>query len=367
MMLIIDHNLKQAEFTLFDAGNGKPSAAAKRQAPMDSALEPGFLDPLIRDMASAGPLDSACVRLRFGGDLFNGPARVDKAFLETYAGLTPHFPFYIPLTHAFLKRLLASLNHVPLHAFFETALFCGLPEQEKIYAVPREYNEKLGLRRFGYHGLFHGYHADRLDVDGTVLSVVLDKQTTVCAIENGKPSYISVGYTPLEGVMGRTSCGDLDPGVAFYLLRERRESFYGIDNLLKKKSGFRGLTGFDLEIGDLYRHAGDEPKVKRAFNIYFNQVLRHMGAALAVSGPLSGLVFGGRFVSDLEPVAYRLAKKLTFLGVSLKALPWEKGDSGFDEVSDPGSRVRVALNRETLPEVLCESALEAVKTGKIIL
>lgn len=345
MILIIDQNLKEADFYLYEEKDGNPALFKKETMDMDSAGD--WKDKGIR---------AAFVRLRFGGDLFDTPSVVDNAFLDAYAGLTPYFPFYVPLTHAFLKKLLHGLEGIPLYAMFETSLFRTLPEEERVYAIPREYNEKIPVRRFGYHGLFHAFQASRMNTPGTLLSIVLDKQTTVCAIEGGRPSYISVGYTPLEGIMGRTTCGDLDPGVAFYLLRELKGSFYSIDHLLKKESGFKGLTGLDLEMGDLYRHAGDKAAVQRAFEIFFNQILRHAGAALAVSGPLSGLVFGGRFIKDLLPLAHRIARKLAFQGITLKGLPWDLGDQPLAEVSEVGSRLPVRINTLTLPEVMARLA-----------
>jgi acetate kinase len=265
------------------------------------------------------------------------------------------------VTHALVNDISGAFANIPLFAFFETALFRQLPEEEKRYAIPAEYNNRLPIRRYGYHGIYHGYHAGLVKNPGTILSIVLDRQTTVCALEKDKPAYISVGYTPLEGVMGRTTCGDLDPGVAFYLLRDQKQSFYWIDNLLKKESGFKGLTGYDLDIDDLFTHMGGEPPVRKAFEIFFNQILRHAGQALAVSGPLSGVVFGGRYCDALQPVLYRIAKKFSFLGATLKALPWAMDGSKIFMASEKGSKIPVLVSRVPPAEILFESTEKAMQ------
>jgi acetate kinase len=94
--------------------------------------------------------------------------------------------------------------------------------------------------------------------------VVIDKQTTVCSARSGNPLSISLGFTPLEGVMSRTSCGDLDPGVVFYLMNNQGFSIYKIDDILKNESGFLGLTGYDLELKELVKFYGKDRKVTLA-------------------------------------------------------------------------------------------------------
>ena len=158
---------------------------------------------------------------------------------------------------------------------------------------------------------------------GNIISVVLDKQTTVCPVKNNLPLAISLGFTPLEGVMSRTSCGDLDPGIVFYLMNAHKFSIYKIDDILKNESGFLGLTGYDLKLKELVKFYGKDPKVNSAFEIYEGQLLKYIGEGISVLGGLDNIVFSGEGVGPLIPVIYSLIKKISFLGINIKSLPWK--------------------------------------------
>ncbi|MFH0920497.1 MAG: hypothetical protein V1913_09050, partial [Fibrobacterota bacterium] len=347
MIAVIDHNLKKAEFQFFDNTGDTP---VKRLTVPLSALEEGQgFSRLKNELAAAGPLRGAAVRLRFGGDVFREPTLVNASFLNAFTALIPGFPLYVPTAVAFLSQLLPLLKGAPCFAFFETALFCDLPEAEKNYAIPPEFNEQQPIRRFGFHGITHSRNAALLGNKGAALSFVFDNTTTVCALRDGRPAYISVGYSPLEGVMGRTSCGDLDPGVVFYLLRALKVSYYRIDDMLKKESGFLGLTGLDLDIGALYAHAASNPEVAYAFEIYFNHLLKHAGEAMAVTSGIDAVAFGGRFARPLQPLILRLARKLSFLGLHIKPLPWPLDAGHYCDITTADSRIRAIVNQEPLP------------------
>jgi acetate kinase len=358
MIVVIDYNLKKAEFQLFNEKDGQ--ALKSLTIPLSALEDSRGLPAFRRELKNHGTLTGAAVRLRFGGDRFPNPTLVNSEFLSEFTQLTPAFPLFVSTAVAFLSELLPLLEGAPCYAFFETALFRDLPDAEKNYAIPPETGGAQPIRRFGFHGLTHEYHSAQLGHRGAVLSFVFDNTTTVCALRDGKPTYISVGYSPLEGVMGRTSCGDLDPGVVFYLIRALKESYYKIDNLLKKESGFYGLTGLDIDIGELSRHMASNPDVADAFEIYYTHLLKHAGEALAVTGGMDGVVFGGRFAKPLQPLILRLVKKLSFLGLRMKALPWPLEEPGVCDITVPESGVRAIICRTPLQRILYESLLRSL-------
>jgi acetate kinase len=170
-------------------------------------------------------------------------------------------------------------------------------------------------------------------------------------VENNLPRSISLGFTPLEGVMSRSSCGDMDPGIVFYLMNVHKFSIYKIDDLLKNESGFLGLTGYDLELKELVKFYGKDSKVNLAFDIYQAQLLKYIGEGISVLGGLDSIIFSGSEVAALTPVIHSLIKKISFLGINTKSLPWIDKKEIFS-VTSGESGIKVYLNRMDLAEVI---------------
>jgi len=312
--------------------------------PADTALDKAACQKLVRRAAGKKKIDQAAFRILFGGDLFGGPAQVDDKFFGKFSRLTEFFPFYVPQVLETLKLFRAALKGVPLTAFFETSFFLGLPDEEKYYALPYEYHAGTRIKKWGFHGILHQAHANMFGPKEKVVSVVFDKQTTVSAIAGRRPLSISLGYTPLEGIMSRTSSGDLDPGIVFYLMKHEDLSIYALDDLLKNKSGFFGMTGYDLDIAELAKMYGKDPKVNAAFGVYETHILKYIGEALAELGGADAFVLSGSYLGPLMPIVYNLIKKISFLGIDTELAPWQSNETIF-RITREGSAVRVYLDR----------------------
>jgi acetate kinase len=236
-------------------------------------------------------------------------------------------------------------------AFFETAFFTGLPEEERYYAFPRKYFHKDGVKRWGYHGLFHEYNYSVARGAEKVVSVVLDAKSTVSSIYKNKPLSINLGYTPLEGIMSGTTCGDVDPGMVFYLMKAHNYSIFQIDEILKKQSGFLGLTGYDMDIAELFKLYGKDQKVTLAFDVYKNQILKYIGESIAVLEGVDAIIFSGDNAKSLQPLIYDILKGISFLGINLKTLPWpDKEESAC--VASEDSPVKIYVNYTSLPKII---------------
>lgn len=308
---------------------------------------------VVSSMIGGRRLKAISFRIMFGGDDFENPVRLCPEFFSRYRNIISSCPFYVPLALRVLKDLYDDYGHVPLYAFFETSFFSRLPEGEKWYALPFKYSgsEREGIKKNGFHGIFHEFNSSRVSGHEKVLSLVLDKQTTVCPVFRHSPLSISLGATPLEGIMGRKSCGDMDPGIVFYLMRRQGFSIYEIDKILKEESGFLGLTGYDLGIKELFSLYGKDRKVDLAFDIYLNHIIKYIGEGIASLNGLDSIVFSGSHLGFLSPLVYRLLKKMDFLGVNLKSLPWEN-NKGISLVTSEESNIAVSLNFLSTPRII---------------
>jgi acetate kinase len=320
MILVIDHNLKEIKYSCFP-----------------------------------DPMGAVAFRVLFGGDLFKGPVFIDEVFLKRFAKLTPLFPLYVPPMLDLLKTFRKVFKDVPLVAFFETSFFSDLPDEGKYYALPYEYLKANSIRRWGFHGTLHEANIEDFPAKARNISIVLDKQTTVCAVTGKKPLSISLGYTPLEGIMSRTACGDLDPGIVFYLMNEHNFSLYKIDEMLKSKGGFFGITGYDISLNELIKLRGKDRKAGLAFDIFRTQVLKHIGQGISLLDGLDNLVFSGSLTGPFGPVIHDIVKKLSFLGINTVGLPWGE-DKGMTRISSNGSGVKVFINRISPSEIIFHKA-----------
>ncbi|MEI8175819.1 MAG: hypothetical protein WCG78_03020 [Candidatus Omnitrophota bacterium] len=355
MILVVEPNLKQVRMWVFDGAAEKTPRLVVKE--FDELIGAAQVAVAIREIVKRKKLEAIAFRIVFGADAFKGPARINAAFFKEFNKLVTFFPFYIPSTEQLLKSFYESYPKVPLIAFFETSFFRDLPEEEKYYPIPHEYLQRSNIKRYGFHGIFHEAASLALGKERKIISIVLDRQTTISSIHKGKPLSISQGYTPLEGVMGRTSCGDLDPGIVFYLMKRYKYSIFQIDDMLKKESGFLGLTGYDLTMSELFGLYGTDAKVTLAFDIYQNQILKYIGEGISTLGGLDAIVFAGEYADLLAPLMYSIIKKISFLGLSVQSLPW-KGVNKLIRVSSDDSKIEAYCNRVSMPQTLCLASKE---------
>ncbi|MFA6142524.1 MAG: hypothetical protein WC738_04425 [Candidatus Omnitrophota bacterium] len=354
MILVVDYNLKELKLWAYNAkaAESPPSFFIKNAEEVkdDEALRKYILSIAGNDKPKA-----IAFRVLFGGDYFNKPAMVDPEFFERLGKLTDFFPFYIPSALDMLKKFRNIFRSIPLIVFFETSFFLKLPDEEKYYALPLEYYKNSKIKKFGFHGIFHEANAGIVFSGSKTISMVFDKQTTVCAIHNKSPLSISLGYTPLEGIMSGKACGDLDPGIAFYLMNVHNFSIYEIDEMLKNKSGFAGLTGYDIELKDMIKLRGKDAKVDLAFDVYEAQIMKYIGEGISALGGLDNIVIAGSNIDMVTPIIYSIIKKISFLGINSVRLPWDR-DKEVGSIASEESKIKVYLNRKSLPAIISHNS-----------
>lgn len=294
-----------------------------------------------------------CISFRvfFGGEIFDGPVLIGPDFFISMEKLKGSFPMHLPAVMSMIQLFYEAFRENTLIAFFENSFFKTLPDEEKYYALAAEYCENNGIRKWGFHGIFHEANAGFAALGGKTISIVFDKQTTVAAVRGMEPLSISLGYTPLEGVMSRTSSGDLDPGIVLYLMTFPEYSLNRIDDILKNESGFLGLTGYDIGMDEMIKLLGKDKKVDLAFDIYISQIMKYIGEGLSVLGGLDNIIFAGINAVKLTPVIHRILKDMTFLGVNMVSLPWE-GEEGILRVSSSESKINVYINKKEIAEII---------------
>jgi len=362
MLMVVDYSPSDVRIWSFRQARGGrcPVLFVKKS---DEIQDDKSLKGYINSIAGRNKIDAISFRVLFGGDYFAGPTFIGARFFSRFAKLIDLFPFYVPLTLEMLKKFQRVFPGIPLIAFFETSFFLRLPDEEKYYALPFEYYRNSKIKKWGFHGIFHEANAGYFPAKDKTISVVFDKQTTICAICDKRPLSISLGYTPLEGVMSRTACGALDPGIVFYLMNVHNFSIYEIDEMLKKESGFKGLTGYDMELNDMLKLNGKDDKVSLAFDVFRSQILKHIGDGISVMGGLNNMVFSGNCAKAFSPIIYSTLKKLSFLGINVLHLPWDS-NKNFNGITSGESKIQAYLNKTGLAEIILQKSRHMKYSGK---
>jgi acetate kinase len=237
-------------------------------------------------------------RVVHGGDRFAAPALVDDELIAAVRDLVPLAPLHNPANLEGIevaRRLLPELPHV---AVFDTAFHQTLPPYAYTYAVPYEWQEQYGIRRYGFHGTSHSFvsaEAARLlgrsPSEVNVIVLHLGNGCSAAAIRGGQSVDTSMGLTPLEGLVMGTRSGDLDPAIHGLLARVAGRSAEETDRVLNSESGLKGLTGAnDFREVSRRRAAGDE-RAQLAFDIYCQRIKKYIGGYYAVLGTVDAVVF----------------------------------------------------------------------------
>ncbi len=260
--------------------------------------------------------EAIAVRILYGGEEFKRTQIYDRSILERLESLAARSPLHIPPSVRLLKALERIVPTPEIYLFFETAFFANLPLGERTYAIDgnlsEAYGEGLGdIRRYGYHGLFHGALAGKIKERGIdarkILSICLEPIPEVAGIYDGKPVTVSGGSTPLEGLPGNSTCGELDPGIILLLEEKKKWGPERINEMLSRKSGVTALVGRNATIAEVLRGGRD---FEKASDLLEYRILLSCGAAMSVMGGFDTVAFSGRYVEAADRLAGRLIPKL---------------------------------------------------------
>jgi acetate kinase len=281
------------------------------------------LDALERGPAPDARPQAVAHRIVHGGAAFSEPLIIDEQVLARIEALEALAPLHNPPALAALRVARARLA-VPHVAVFDTAFHATLPPRAREYALPRELSTRLGIRRYGFHGISHahvmravGEYLERTPRELRIVSCHLGNGASVAAIEYGRSVETSMGMTPLEGLVMGTRAGDLDPGILLHLMRGGGYDAGRFDALLNQESGLAGLTGTnDMRVIEERAAAGDEG-CRRALTLFAHRVRTYIGAYAAVMGGVDAIAFTGGIGERSGAMRGRVLQRLDFLGARL--------------------------------------------------
>ena len=286
-------------------------------------------------------------RVVHGGAEHVAPERVTPALLAALDGLTPLDPLHMPHNIAPMRAVAAARPSLPQVACFDTAFHHTLPPVAQRLALPRAVSA-LGVRRYGFHGLSYEYIASRLPVvspglaAGRVIVAHLGAGASLCALMAGRSIETTTGFSALDGLVMATRCGSMDPGVILYLGQQGR-SFAEIEDMLYRRSGLLGVSGFSGDVRVLLGSA--DPHAREALELFSYRIATQAGALASALGGLDGLVFTAGIGEHAAPVRAAACARLAWLGVRLDEAANAAG-AGLISTRDSRVEVRVIATDE---------------------
>jgi acetate kinase len=237
---------------------------------------------------------------------------VDEAAMAGMSALIPLAPLHQPHNLAAIRAVSAARPDLPQVACFDTAFHRTLPAVARRHALP----DRLGLQRYGFHGLSYEWIAGQLTHElsaGRVIVAHLGSGASLCALYAGQSVETTMSTTPLDGLVMGTRCGTLDPGVVLYLLQEKGMDAGQIEQLLYHESGLLGVSGVSADMRAL--HASDAPAAAGAIELFAYRIAQLAGGLMASLGGLDGFVFTGGIGEHDHRIRALVADRLGWLGL----------------------------------------------------
>lgn len=290
-------------------------------------------------------------RVVHGGDAFTGSTLITSEVIQKIKECSDLAPLHNPANLVGIEKAMDLLPDVPHVAVFDTAFHQTLPEKAYLYALPYEFFTLYKIRKYGFHGISCRYVSRRaaeiLNRPINELKMIvchLGNGVTLDAIEHGKSIDTSMGFTPLEGLIMGTRCGDIDPGALVYLIRKLNLSVQELDDLLNKQSGLLGISGVSNDIREIIKgmNEGNE-RCKLALKMFTYRVKKYIGAYMAVLGGLDVLIFTAGIGENSPLVRSMICENLNDLGIKLDENANSKVIGAEELISTPDSKVKVLV------------------------
>jgi len=265
-------------------------------------------------------------RVVHGGSAFRAAVLIDDGIVDAISRLTDLAPLHQPRALAGIRAARRLLPLLPAVACFDTAFHAGMPDAAARYALPDAWVQRFGLRRFGFHGLSHGYATRRAaeilgrELAGLrIVSCHLGAGASLAAVQGGRSVDTTMGFTPLEGLVMATRSGTVDPGLITWLLEPSRLGLNEVAAGLEQISGLAGLSGIPGgDVRDVQRAAaGGHPAARLALEVYLHRLRREIAAMAAAMDGLDVLVFTGGIGEHNPAIRAQAAEGLGFLGVRI--------------------------------------------------
>ena len=290
-------------------------------------------------------------RVAHGGDFFDRSVKIDADVIQRIEKLVELAPLHNPANLKGIYAVSELCPSIPQVACFDTSFHQTMPARSYLYGLPYEYYQDYKVRRYGFHGTSHKYVAQvgcelaGLDfAKAKVVTCHIGNGASVAAVDGGKSVDTSMGFTPVDGLLMGTRCGEIDPGALNFIADKKNMSMSEIWNMINKNAGVLGITGISSDMRDVEAAAaqGNE-RAKVALDVYYYRVKKYVGAYAAAMGGLDLVVFTGGVGENDADLREYVCSNMQFLGLEFDSSVNREARGKNTILTAPSSRVKAAL------------------------
>lgn len=317
---------------------------------------------------SLDEIDAVGHRVVHAGEKYSGSVLITEDVMAALEECIDLAPLHNPPNIMGVEAIQELIPTVPNVGVFDTAFHQTMPPQAYIYPIPYEYYEKYKVRRYGFHGTSHRYVSERAAVmmgkpitELRLISCHLGNGASVTAIKNGKSVATSMGFTPLEGLIMGTRCGDIDPAIITFLMEKENLDIEGINNVLNKKSGVLGISGVSSDFRDIENAAKDgNERAALALETFDDRVRQYIAAYAAEMGGVDAVIFTAGLGENSVTNRADICRNLEFMGLKVSDERNNvRGKETFINTDDSKVKVLVIPTNEEL--MIARDTVEIVK------
>ncbi|MEG1771915.1 MAG: acetate kinase [Clostridia bacterium] len=319
-------------------------------------------------LKSMDEIDAVGHRVVHGGELFNSSVLITDEVIKAIEKLSELAPLHNPANIMGILATKKIMKDKPMVAVFDTAFHQTMPKEAFLYGVPYEAYTDYKVRRYGFHGTSHFYVSRRaIEILGNnnakIITCHLGNGSSITAVNAGKSIDTSMGFTPLEGVVMGTRCGDMDPAVVTYLMNKLDLDPKGMDAYMNKNSGAYGISGVSNDFRDLAAAAasGNE-RAEIALSMFAYRVKKYIGSYAAAMNGVDAIVFTAGIGENDAGTRARILTDMDYLGIDVDFDRNESCPRGEEiEISKPGSRVKVFVIPTDEEKVIAQDTVRLCK------
>lgn len=281
-------------------------------------------DEIRASIHDLGPFGAVGHRVVHGGATYTAPVRIDDRVQRDLSALTPLAPLHQPAALKAIDLVRTIAPDAPAVACFDTAFHATMPPAATTYAIPAQWRDEFGVRKYGFHGLAHAATSRRarelIAGDSSAERVItchLGAGASLAAVVDGRCVDTTMGFTPLDGLVMATRSGSLDPGAVLWVGTHGGLSVAEIAEALEARSGLLGLTGSPHMDDVLRRAANGAADAALAVAIYVHRLRAGIAAMAAAAGGIDALVFSGGVGENAAVIRQQAIDGLGFLGISI--------------------------------------------------
>lgn len=316
-----------------------------------------LLDKEIGVLTSLDEIGAIGHRMVHGGEKFSSSVIINEEIIKQIETCNDLAPLHNPANLLGVRACQEVMPGVPNVVVFDTAFHQTMPSKAYLYALPKEYYEKYGVRRYGFHGTSHSFVSKRLaelaglDINNSRMIIChIGSGASISAIKDGKSVDTSMGMTPLEGLMMGTRSGDMDPAIIEFICQKENITVQEMTTILNKKSGALGLSGLSNDYRDLVEAAqGGNQDAINALDVMVYRVIKYIGAYYMALGGVDAIALTAGVGENNLELRAKIVEGLVAIGIKLDVeANAVRGDERKISTDDSAAQVWVVPTNEEL-------------------